>query len=219
MSVPRRGSRIDWEACRPIVAELLGQGALAPEIGALLGCSRGAVLSGVARLGLAFDPEAVRARRVKTCREIMNRPDRSARRSRAAKERMGTPEMRQKMTVVMRERVNSPEFRERQARYMAENREEFRRRVSDGAKRRWDKVLGWCPPQFRARYNHLIRSKKMLASEAKAALMPEILVWQRSFEGQLWRLSTGQARLVPNMKLCRPVAGDHSLTGSSLAAL
>jgi hypothetical protein len=76
--------------------------------------------------------------------------------------------------------------------------------------------LPWCPPSFRQEYRRLQKNKGMTAAEARAALLPEITRWLRTFEGQLWKVKTGRARVVPTVHLSRPIATPFSLTGGSL---
>lgn len=93
------------------------------------------------------------------------------------------------------------------------NREKVRR----AGRARWHGKPRAVPPPFESEYRALQRHGAS-RSEAVAALQPRIDAWLRTFEGQLWRVRTGQARIVPNIKVSRVVSADHSLTGSSLAA-
>jgi len=85
-----------------------------------------------------------------------------------------------------------------------------------GCKRRWDARLSWCPPPFRAEYDRLIRKKGLRAAEAKAALAVDIARWLGSFEGQLWRVATGQARLVGKVRIERPVTYTPSAIAGAM---
>lgn len=98
---------------------------------------------------------------------------------------------------------------------LPEVRERRRENGIKSAELRADRV----PPPYRDEYRWLTQSKGLKAADARAALKPQINRWLQTFEGQLWRVSTGQARVVPKIPFSRPVTAEGSLVGSGLAGL
>jgi len=78
------------------------------------------------------------------------------------------------------------------------------------------KRLQWCPAPFLPDY-HALRSKGFSAAERRAMLEPAIAKWLHTFEGRMWKVSVGRARLVPNYKVSLPISCDGPLISCTLA--
>lgn len=75
--------------------------------------------------------------------------------------------------------------------------------------------LAWCPPVLLPEYIALTR-KGLTAAEARAALQAEVAAFSLTFEGQMWKLTAGRARLVPNVKIERAAALTTSAYGEAM---
>ncbi len=178
----RRWREDEIEALRRAVSA----GLSSRQISALLpGRSRHAVRSKMTELGLGLSPEQLRAAYLAAL------PARGK-----VKRRKGirpSAETVAKRAETMR-RIWQEMPPERRAAWRA-NIATARKPITIGAAVREAK-MGWCPPPFRAEYYRLTRTKCIPAGEAREMLMPMIADWLRSFEGQMWRVSKGKARVV-----------------------
>jgi hypothetical protein len=136
---------------------------------------------------------------------------------RGRKLRPHRPECRARKSAVMVERWRG-ESGERARARLEERRAAL---LADPARRAaWAAAVkeakwAWCPEPFREDYR-LLRKKTIPATEARAIMQPRIDAWLRTFEGQLWKVKTGRARVVPALRLSRPVGTPFSLAGGSL---
>lgn len=92
--------------------------------------------------------------------------------------------------------------------------------VSVAAKRRWKSYLSWCPPEHRAWYQHLVRSKHVRAAEAKRIVLEHVASEkarrkaERTFEEKLALLEQGKATVSNNLRIRSPEP-SYSLIGNS----
>lgn len=167
------------------------------EIGATLGRSKAAISIALRNRGLCICPEAAARRRIE-----MNR----ARKGERREGRPLSPEHRARIQAWAKIMNSDPAIRADALAKMRESRRTPESRAKSKAAREKqlaDKFGDW-PPQFREQYRFLTRKKNVPAPEARAMILPQIDAWMRTFEGQLWRVATGKARLVANVKIARP---------------
>lgn len=210
-------TRFRWAPHIDEIRAMLASGKTGADVARHFGIELSACYNGLKRYGLSLDPEATLKARTAACVTMATRPDIRAKRSRIQKAKMAEPERREKYRQIMLARhAADPTLKVRMVE--GSRTPDTNAKRSRKARERWARINNWLPEPFRDQYRHLIKSKNLRAAEARAMLEPEIKRWLASFEGQMWKLSTGQARLVPNIKVSRAVSADHSLTGSSLAS-
>lgn len=186
-----------------ILRRMAAEGRSGDEIAAELGrSSRTAVFVRAQRLGITFDVAAAKARR--TAGMIAARragrynlsPEGLARLQEQgrnlAKRLWADPDFRERKIAHIREMARSPEARERSRR--------FARQIG-----RKNSAARNLPPIFHEEYRQMMRKSGASSAEVLARLKPRVDAWLSTFEGKLWRVRTGQARLVENVKLARPV--------------
>ncbi len=194
---------------------MLAAGQTGADIARRFGIELSATYNGLKRYGLSIDPEATLKARTASCVVMATRPDIRAKRARHQKRLMNDPERREKYRQIMLARHKAdPTLIQRAVE--GSRAPEVNARRSKSARKRWAEKRPWLPEPFCGEYRRLLRSKNMRAEEAKAALLPEITKWLASFEGQMWRVQTGKARIVEVAPIPR-AQFDHSLTGCSLA--
>ena len=94
----------------------------------------------------------------------------------------------------------------------SENRDRQQKAASRTARATTQKTMAWLPPHMADAYAAL--RNKLGARAARAAMAADIAAFARTFDGQLWRLATGQARLVENVRPpSRLAVGAFELTG------
>lgn len=163
--------------------------------------------------------DSVSVRLCLDCSSPLGRNNKTGRcRRHAAKVTNADPVFQAARLAGIRARFKDPEVRRRAARdiqiknRLARRDPETKARLSDMAKararlddpevkakwragrhaagqRRSETVMAWCPPQYRDLYRYLKFSKKLLAAEAKAAVLAQI----PPFELRLWRVRNGAA--------------------------
>lgn len=197
--LPRRlWTAEDDERLRAMMAENMAR----KDIAAALDRTENAVQDRCTKFGLKFDQAASRARAAASMSKVYSDPAYKAK-LRKAISKAWSPERKAWMAEQARERrfweaghaalAADPEARERQ-----------RSRAAKAGREYGEKRMSWCPPHLRDEYRKLTRSKNLTPAEARAYLNPKIEAFARTFEGQLWRLATGKARLVENVKVTRP---------------
>lgn len=197
---------------------MLASGKTGADVARHFGLELSNTYSGLKRHGLVLDPEATLKARLSACVLMATRPDIRKIRAEKQRKRMRQQEQQEKCRQIMLARHQAdPTLKLRMVE--ASRSPEANAKRSQKAREQWARINSWLPDPFQQQYRHLIKSKNFRADEAKAMLLPEIQRWLLSHEGQLWRVRTGQARLVPNIKVSRPVSADHSFAGSSLASL
>lgn len=195
---------------------MLAAGQTGADIARHFGIDASAAYNGLKRYGLSIDPEATLKARTASCVVMATRPDIRKRRAEMQRRKMQEPALREKYRQIMLARHQAdPTLKHRMVE--ASRAPETNAKRSRKARERWARINSWLPEPFRDQYRHLIKSKNYRADEAKALLLPEIQRWLQSHEGQLWRVRTGQARVVENVKVSRAVSDHRSLTGSGLA--
>ena len=211
--------RFRWAPHIDEMRAMLASGKTGADVARHFGLELSACYKGLKRYGLELDPEATLKARTAACVTMATRPDIRAKRARIQKAKMADPVRREKYRQIMLARhAADPTLKLRMVE--ASRAPDTNAKRSRKARERWAKVQSWLPEPFRQQYRHLIKSKNFRAAEARAMLEPEIKRWLASFEGQMWKLSTGQARLVPNVKVSAvPSAYAGSLTGSGLAGI
>lgn len=207
-------ARFAWRQNLDAIRAMLADGKAGVDVARHFGLKPDALYTGLRFHGLTIDPKATLAAK-RAGSEKSRLPAAIALRSKKQKARMADPAQREivRQATLARHRAD-PELRQRMLE-RSQTPEALAARKA-ACQRVWDARLAWCPPQFRVEYHRLIRSKRMTAREAKAALLPDIARWLVSFEGQLWRVGTGQARLVDNVKINRPAAYVASATCAAM---
>lgn len=213
--LPRRlWSAEDDDLLRALMAEKLSR----KEVAERLGRTEWAIGDRCRRLGLEFDKAVARQRAAVAMSKVYSDPSYKAKLSKAIS-RAWSPERR----AAMREAALERRFWEEGHKTLREDPEARARQKARAAQagREWgEKRMAWCPPKFREEYRFLTRRKNLTPIEARALLQPRIDAWLGSFEGQLWKVSTGQARVVPNAKVSNiPFSHAGGLMGSGLAGL
>lgn len=145
---------------------------------------------------------------------INNDPEIKRKRAEGIRRKFKDPMHRAKMVVVARRNgkaaSNDPAhrqwLRENGRRIYNEylNRPDIRAKnaiaVSAAKDKVWQKRMGWCPPEMLDRYRYLIRTKRMLAADARAKVLAEHkqkVAELSPFERQMRALEKG-AKLIAN---------------------
>lgn len=188
---------VDWRANEAQLRRMVEAGWPMKRIAAAFGTTRGCVGAAIYRRGICYNPEHAEANRLAAIRANAKRPDYRA----LMAERQKSAQTRNPGLLNLRIRnITSitPEQRRQAGRKQSETR------------------LAHVPPPLRADYRLMIR-KSVPAAEALAMLRPAIDAWLRTFEGQLWRVRTGQVRVVDNVKINRPAAYVASPMAGSMS--
>ena len=210
---PRR--RFDWLAHLPAITAMLAEGATGAEIARRYGLTLTTTFSGLKRHGLRIDPDSTRAARARQCHKMNADPALSRRRSATQRRIMAQPDRAEAARLHMRRLHEQPGFTARAV--AAATTLEVNKRRSVSRKAAWERTMAWCPPQFRAEYDRLVYSKGLTSKEARAALEKPISAFAQTFEGRMWKLSTGKARLVPNVKFGRGPGRQTSAYGEAMS--
>jgi len=187
--------RIDWQARRDEIERALADGASAGDIAKLVGTDVSNACAGLKRIGLVVPKEN---RRAAQKRAGGHRPSDEVR----AKMRASAQERWARMTPEERSNVHDA----------AHSRSSVEKRKRT-LRRRYEASLRWLPPAFRDDYDNMLR-KYVKVAEARSMLEPLIRRWAReTFEGQMWLVETGKARLAPNVATPARPADRFELTG------
>ena len=178
-------------------------------LAAALGRTNGSINRMIRKLGINIDPEAVKRRRMES---------NQARKGEKRQGKPCSPEHRERLRSYCAKMNSDPAIRAEAIEKMRQWKRspEGRAKSREARERHLAKTFGGWPPQFREQYRFLTRQKGIPAIEARAMIEPQIAAFLQTFDGQLWRVQTGQARIVE----VAPVASRHfdqSLTGCSLA--
>jgi hypothetical protein len=182
-----RRPRVNWTKHDAELRALIAAGTPHAKIAERFGCSDRQVAQACLRRGIKMDPAHIKHNRAVSVRAAMKRPE-VRERKRQARLRMLAE--------------NPAELERLKANLLAVRTPEIQALIS---KKQSERQLAHIPPPFRERYRALIKGGNR-AADALARLQPEIGRWLQTFDGMMWRVRTGQARVVPNVKVTRPLA-------------
>lgn len=147
-------------------------------------------------------------------------PEQQAKRIAGIKARFKDPSHRAKMAAVVHAAHMKARRDPDKAARMNNNIHRARLRLNDpdvratflagrpaAIKKRLKTLMAWCPEEYQAEYKRLVRSKRMLAADAKRFILSQLT----PFERQMQALRNG-ARLV-EMPVRRSRAHDYTLGG------
>ena len=181
-----RARRMPWNELAPELERLVREGWSHPRIAKHFGCSVPQVAQACLRRGIKAVPEAVIRNRAVSVKAACQRPEVRARKREARlKMQAEVPGELERLRANLAAIRCAPDVSALIARKQSERQ------------------LAHIPPPFRKTYRSMTK-RGVRAAAALARLKPEIDAWLRTFDGQLWRVSTGQARVVPNVKVSRP---------------
>jgi hypothetical protein len=212
------GKRLRWPDHIEDIRAMLANGQTGAEVARHYGLKLTTCFSGLKRYGLEIDPAATLAARTAAAKAMATRPDIRAKRARAMATIAATPEARERSRQTMFARMaNDPGFHARMvAASMTPDALATRKAAIQAS---WDSRLSWCPPNLRAEYHRLIRSKRMTKQQARAALHADISAFQQTFEGRMWKVATGRARIVEKHHFSVPVSATGPLISSTMAGI
>lgn len=193
-----RRPRVNWNKHEAELRALIAAGTPHAKIAERFGCSDRQVAQACVRRGIRMDPAHMNQNRAVSVRAAMRRPE--------VRERKRQARLR---TLA----ENPAELERLRANLIAVRTPEIQALIS---RKQSERQLAHIPPPFRDRYRTLIK-RGIRAADALARLKPETDAWLRTFDGQLWRVRTGQARVVPNVKVNRPLAYVPSALGGCMS--